>query len=120
MGGGTLAYCFVPRTQEDAELDCVAQGGHLASIHSNAQQNEIVQGALQVADDQWWIGLDDVALEGKFTWTDKSPLNYTGWAGGEPNDAGGNEDCVHIASWAGGQWNDIACQVELRYVCRLP
>lgn len=120
MGGGTLAYCFVPRTQEDAELDCIAQGGHLASIHSNAQQNEIVQGALQVADDQWWIGLDDVALEGEFTWTDKSPLNYTGWAGGEPNDAGGNEDCVHIASWAGGQWNDVACQVELRYVCRLP
>ena len=35
---------------------------------------------------------------------------------GEPNDAGGNEDCAHF--WgAGGLWNDIPCGFELGFLC---
>jgi hypothetical protein len=120
MGGGSLAFCFVARSYSDAEADCVAQGGHLASIHSADEQVEAWSGALPVADDQWWIGLNDLVAEGSYVWTDGTPFDYEGWAGGEPNDAGDNEECVHLASWAGGFWNDIPCEVELRYICRLP
>jgi hypothetical protein len=118
-GGGTLAYCIIPKTQQEAELDCVAQGGHLAAIHGDLQQNELASSALQIADDEWYVGLNDLAAEGTYAWTDGTPFDYVGWAGGEPNDAG-NEDCVHLASWAGMLWNDISCGVELRYICRLP
>jgi hypothetical protein len=120
MGGGTLAFCFVTKSYSDAEADCVAQGGHLASIHGDAEQMEAWSGAFSITNDQWWIGLNDLASEGVYDWTDKTPFDHEGWAGGEPNDAGGNEDCVHLANWGGGLWNDIPCQVEFRYICRLP
>ncbi len=64
MGGGTLAYCILPKTQAAAELDCVAQGGHLASIHDDAQQSEIATRALQIVSDPWYIGLNDLTSEG--------------------------------------------------------
>lgn len=119
-GGGTLAYCFSARTYVDAQNDCVDQGGHLVSIHDQATQDEVTAGAFAVLWSSWWIGLDDVAVEGTFAWQDGTPVDYTAWAGGEPNDAGGNEDCGHIAEWAGGGWNDIPCDFGLPYVCRLP
>ena len=33
-----------------------------------------------------WIGLHDKTSEGRFEWTDGSPVNYTMWRPGEPND----------------------------------
>lgn len=120
MGGGSLAFCLKPQPYAKAEADCVAQGGHLVSLHEKVEQDAVVSTALTVADDSWWIGLDDIASEGMFAWTDKTPVDYKAWSGGEPNNAGDNEDCGHIANWAGGSWNDIPCSTAMRYICRLP
>jgi hypothetical protein len=38
------------------------------------------------------------------------------WAAGEPNNAGGDEDCVMQQ----GRWNDLPCSRSLRYACRRP
>jgi len=118
--GGTLAYCFTPRTYPEAEADCVDQGGHLVSIHEQAGFDEVVDGAFGVQGNSWWIGLDDSVDEGTFAWTDGTPLDFESWAGGEPNDANQAADCGHIADWAGGAWNDLPCDAEIPYVCLLP
>ncbi|WP_437636548.1 CotH kinase family protein [Sorangium sp. So ce854] len=118
--GGSLAFCFAPATWEDAELDCVAQGGHLASIHDEEMQDLVVSGADAIQPGDWWIGLTDAASEGDFQWTDGTPYDYERWTGGEPNDAGGGEHCAELAGWASGRWNDMPCDAELPYVCRLP
>jgi CotH kinase protein/Lectin C-type domain/Putative metal-binding motif len=118
--GGTMAYCFQARNFSDAEADCVAQGGHLVAIHDQATQDEVRDGAWSILPGDWWIGLSDTAQEGTFAWTDGTPLDYASWAGGEPNDAGGNEDCGHLWSAADGLWNDLPCDVPINYVCRLP
>jgi hypothetical protein len=120
LGGGTLAFCFSPRTYADAEADCVDQGGHLASVQSQEIQDNLVARAFEVQVSSWWIGVDDRVSEGDYAWTDGTPFDFSAWAGGEPNDAGGAEDCGHVADWAGGQWNDIGCDAGLPYVCRLP
>lgn len=120
LGGDTVSYCFTPRTYDDAEADCVEQGGHLVSIHSQAEQDAIVDRAFGIQTTSWWIGFDDRAIEGSFAWIDGTPLDFAEWAGGEPNDSGGVEDCTHIADWGGGAWNDIGCDASLPYVCRLP
>lgn len=120
LGGGTLAFCFSPRTYADAEADCVDQGGHLASIHSQEIQDNLVARAFEVQVSSWWIGLDDQASEGDYAWTDGTPFDFSAWAGGEPNDAGGGEDCGHVTDWGGGAWNDIGCDAWMPYVCRLP
>lgn len=118
--GGTLAYCFQGRNHAAAEFDCVAQGGHLVSIHDQATQDEVRDTAYSIMPTNWWIGLSDNALEGTFVWSDNTPLGYTAWAGGEPNNSGGNENCGHLWDAAGGEWNDIPCDVNMNYVCRLP
>ncbi|AUX44603.1 lectin C-type domain protein [Sorangium cellulosum] len=118
--GGSLAFCFQPAAWEDAELDCIAQDGHLVSIHGSAEQALVYSGSSAVQDGSWWIGLTDAASEGDFEWADGTPYDYPRWAGGEPNNAGDGEHCAEMVSWAGGRWNDRPCEDELPYVCRLP
>ncbi|MBU1218709.1 CotH kinase family protein [Myxococcota bacterium] len=119
--GGSLLFCFVYATYEEAEDDCLSQSGHLVSIHNQEMQNAVVNGAFAISSDSnWWIGTDDITNEGTFTWTDGTPMDFSSWAPGEPNNYDGNEDCGHIAPWAGGQWNDIPCSLYMYYICHTP
>jgi hypothetical protein len=73
-------------SMQEAELACVSLGGHLASVHSDAQRDAI--GAIGANS---WIGLNDMHREAGcdatgFLWTDGSATDYTNWADGEPND----------------------------------
>ncbi|OJH35531.1 CotH kinase family protein [Cystobacter ferrugineus] len=117
--GGSLAFCTQALSVPDAEADCVAQGGHLVSIHDQATQDAVFTGARALSTGQWWLGLTDRTVEGDFTWSDGSPRNYTAWASGEPNDYGGNEDCTQMLG-TNGAWNDSSCSDKHNFVCALP
>lgn len=118
--GQNFAFCFVALPFGMAESDCVSMGGHLASIHDAATQDFVVAAAFGIAGGEWWIGGTDEGFEGHFMWTDRTPFDAAFWNEGEPNNAGGSENCVHLASWAAGRWNDIPCETQMNYVCRLP
>ena len=51
-------------------------------------------------------------------WVDGSDAFYSYWLSREPNNYGGNEDCVvmnpHI-----GTWNDQGCWISHYYVCEI-
>ena len=53
--------------------------------------------------------------EGHWVWENSSvPFNYTYWNPGEPNNAGGNEDC--LAFWfSTRKWNDVPCDYASAY-----
>ena len=36
-----------------------------------------------------------------YRWSDSSPLDYTNWNPGEPNDANGEEQCAEIETFDG-------------------
>lgn len=60
-----------------------------------------------------WIGMERKA-DGKFYWINGVAVEgkYTKWAGGEPNDHGGTEDCVNLYGVHSGHdsyWNDFSC-----------
>ena len=120
LGERSYAFCFHRRGWEAAEADCVEQGGHLASIHSGEEQAWLWTRAAEVSDDHWWVGLDDLATEGHHEWIDGTPVDFLGWAKGEPNNAAGGEDCVTLTSGKGGQWNDFTCKNDLFYICESP
>jgi hypothetical protein len=137
------SYEFVAEgaTADVAEFMCTTKGGHLASLHSQADQ-DLVNGMVDVSV---WIGYHDQHVEGcsrndvcghdcpvletGFIWSDGTANDYANWADGEPNDWNtsgvsdcsqasetGIEDCTEM--WRGGDdWNDADCAANRKYVC---
>ena len=78
-----------------AEAEAVADGGHLASIHSLADNTLLANNF--VIDTPVWLGLYDKTFDAggthasNFVWSDGTAVNMTDWQNAEPNNSGGNE-----------------------------
>ena len=45
----------------------------------------------------YWIGGNDLVVEGKFAWTsDSSNLGFVNWYPGQPDDLNSNKDCLTL------------------------
>ena len=65
-----------------------------------------------------WIGFNDLGLESSFKWSDGSPVQYTKFASGQPDDFRKQEDCVEM--WRGSAaWNDNHCNRQNPYICKI-
>ncbi|HEX3725523.1 MAG TPA: lectin-like protein [Pirellulales bacterium] len=103
-------YLLDKTTWAASEAEAVALGGDLVTIN-DAAENAWVYAMFSIFDGidrGLWIGLNDYADKGTFSWVSGQPVTYTNWAAGEPNDSGGDEDAVHIESprFRGPFWND--------------
>ena len=108
-------------TWEEAHLTCRRKHADLASITSEAERTF----AFTLAGSQTtWIGANDRATDGTFVWSDGTSWDRTQmtrlWAGGEPNDYAGNEDCVNMRKEEGfdGLLNDSKCNGKFAFVCK--
>ena len=79
------------------------RGGDLAAINSAAEQSFIETNLLNGPN--YFIGLNDLAVEGSFVWSNQQTLGYSNWNAGEPNNWQGLEDVAMITST--GRWNDV-------------
>jgi hypothetical protein len=97
----------------DASAACQAAGLQLATVQSAAQNEQLVTAA---AGNKVWIGGTDAASEGTWVWSPSStPLSYTNWEFGQPDDFLFGEDCLQLH---GSKWNDALCKKEKKYVCQ--
>jgi hypothetical protein len=121
IGGHSYALCAAGASFDGARSACAAFSGDLVRLDDEAEQAAVV--ALSeppaVPGGGWFIGLSDAASEGTFVWIDGGGLDFTHWNTGEPNDAGGNEDCTEM-DLAGGIWNDVPCGDPRAFVCESP
>ena len=115
--GGQRCYrrYGVQQTWDAAQATCRREGANLATI-TNAGENAHV--ARLRGRSTLWIGLNDKAREGTYRWASGNGTNYTNFSGGEPNNAGGREDCIHM--WGGNRWNDMPCTSRQSFVCSHP
>jgi hypothetical protein len=106
-------------TWDDARSACQSLSEDGAYDLVSIDSQELATALKQYPDH--WIGLDDKLIEGAFTWVNGqglgvgSTLGEDPWGANEPNDSGGNEDCVHLNS--NGLWNDNKCSAALKYIC---
>jgi len=112
-------HCYMlerdQRTWPDAELACVAWGGHLVSLAS-PEEELIVAAMAEAVTDRFWIGLSDLGEEGTWLWAGGDGSDHRAWSRGEPNDGGSGEDCAE-ARTDGSGWADRACRQSKSYVC---
>jgi hypothetical protein len=117
-GGHEYLFCDGQESWADAKAQCASQGKSLLTIN-DAEEEAWVQGiASALSTQKWWMGFNDRASEGTFVWGSGEPVTYTNWYPGEPNDAGGDEDCGQLNRFYPELgWNDEPCSLHLRYIC---
>ncbi|CAB03881.1 C-type lectin domain-containing protein [Caenorhabditis elegans] len=110
----------------DAEASCVLLGGHLASIHSLAENtfvNNIASCGIKEGKYEHlaWIGMHKVGQD--WVWTDGTPSDYFNWAPKQPDNPK-KEFCVQTApdlshdKWY-ENWNNLECNEVMRaYICK--
>jgi len=102
---GHVYYLLSPGTWGQSETAAAALGGHLVTIN-NAAENTWVRATFGGARDLW-LGFNDSAVEGQFSWTNGETPGYTNWRAGEPNNSGAGEDYAYMVG-ASGLWNDAS------------
>jgi hypothetical protein len=121
-GGHAYQLCPTARSWLAARMSCESYGYSLAVIET-AGEDAFVYGEMASRGFiDTWIGLNDVLTEMTWVWLDGTPLAYTHWDAGEPNDGAGGEDCGVIMRMTGREteWDDRSCDTEYPYVCEAP
>lgn len=118
-------FCTTPLDWQQSDDACAAYGYRLVTFDS-AEEGEWVEATVLTypSGPSWWIGFSDAAVEASWAWADGSPVAYTNWTPGEPNNSHGGEcvaateeDCAMIR-WNGTSWNDYPCACATEYsVC---
>ncbi len=101
---GTHAYQTIATSQTwaQAQAQAIQLGGTLPIITSQSINNEVLQASNGVSS---WIGSDDPTSTGHFVNADGSPLTYTNWSPGEPNNIG--SETVDEMYGNNGLWNNL-------------
>ncbi|XP_018793477.1 PREDICTED: C-type lectin 37Db-like [Bactrocera latifrons] len=99
----------------DMDLAVIESAAEMNALNSYLTTNE---GLVSL---YFWLGVSDLAEEGKFmSLKDGRPMLYAKWSGGQPDNAGQNEDCVHL--WPVNNifyMNDNNCMSYFHIICEL-
>ena len=117
-GGHAYMYCTTAASWTSARTTCLSYGYDLTAVNGSAEDAHVNAQAFLRYGGKWWGGLNDQTTEGTFVWSNGDAVAYTNWAAGEPNNAGGNEDCMQFGRYyPASTWNDEPCTSSFRYVC---
>lgn len=109
---GNAYYLLEPASWTASQAAAVTLGGTLVTVNDAAEQDWLVSQFGPIDSDNspssFWIGLNDLTVEGQFEWVSGEPVTYQNWFPGEPNGAlsGPGHDYVYVGRFANGQWND--------------
>ncbi|KAB0366865.1 hypothetical protein FD754_011021 [Muntiacus muntjak] len=108
-------YYFSPSTKtwDEARTFCQENYSHLVIISNSDEQDFVAKahGSPRV----YWLGLNDINVEGDWRWLDGSPITLSFWDPQEPNNLYNNENCASMNK--GGTWNDLSCDKTTYWIC---
>ncbi|XP_078392154.1 CD209 antigen-like protein 2 [Cetorhinus maximus] len=108
-------YRFSTKSKEwdSAKQQCESQNSHFIIINTEQEQN-FIKKSIENNPGDYWIGLTDRESEGNWKWVDGTPVSFTQWYQGEPNNWSGNENCAIIRM---NGWNDYSCTDQFPFIC---
>ena len=87
---------------------CTTIGGILYEPKNQSVMQIVINQTQKANIGEFWIGIHDMDNEGTFVYdSDNSPISFTNWNFGEPNNAGLGEDCAIMNGH--GKWNGLPC-----------
>ncbi|XP_013421067.1 deleted in malignant brain tumors 1 protein isoform X2 [Lingula anatina] len=102
---------------------CATFNGSLVSILSQDEQGflESMLSNYTGPPTFIYIGLDDIAVDRDWRWTDGSVVQYTNWdvRSGQPTKLDIGEDCATIAPHILYLWYDRQCTLEYPFICKI-
>ncbi|XP_073444860.1 C-type lectin-like [Dendrobates tinctorius] len=113
------SYCyFFSRNSETWERSkdyCAYRNGILISLENDFEMNSLLK---MIKQDNYWLGLrrnpEDIET---WEWTDGSPLTFSAWNAGEPNNDYEKEHCAEIIGKV-QLWNDLPCSERRKFLCK--
>uniref|UniRef100_K1QR35 C-type lectin domain family 10 member A n=1 Tax=Magallana gigas TaxID=29159 RepID=K1QR35_MAGGI len=117
--------CYMAFNQQlswnDASMKCLMSGSKLVEIETKAE-NDFLTTTLPnfKAGEAYWTGGKDDVTEGLWVWISSGvTFGFLNWNQGEPNDAGGIEDCLQLYKRRGRKtyWNDNYCERSFNFIC---
>ena len=117
-GATSYYFCADPLTFDEARAFCMNLGADLLKVDDQAELDFLAGAGIppSAGAGGYRNGLNDLTTEGTFLWTDGTAPAIAPWNAGEPNDAGGNEDCTEMTITVSA-WNDIPCTEPRAFVC---
>uniref|UniRef100_A0A8B9HUB3 C-type lectin domain family 3 member A n=1 Tax=Astyanax mexicanus TaxID=7994 RepID=A0A8B9HUB3_ASTMX len=109
-----------PKHYHEANEDCIAQGGTLATPRNLKENNDIREYAKYSSPEskEFWIGVTDIVKEGQYVDVNSLPITYFNWDRAKKEPTGGKrESCVVLSLSAQGKWHDEVCRTQNKYIC---
>ena len=67
----------------------------------------------------FFLGINDIDIEGTFQYTTGGNLVFTNWQVGQPDNYGGAQDCGMIWYASGWKWDDVQCDSKQASICEI-
>ncbi|XP_062327374.1 tetranectin-like protein [Osmerus eperlanus] len=109
-----------PKHYHEANEDCIAQGGTLATPRDLNENNDLRDYAKRSApgSKDFWIGVADIVKEGQYVDVNSMPISYFHWDRSKKQPTGTQmESCVVLSVVAQGKWYDEVCRSQKKYIC---
>ena len=95
------------KTWSDAKTFCESQGGYLATITSQEENDFLYNYIKSEGYSSAYFGLTDSEREGAWVWSNGEEVSYINWHYGEPNAENSEEDyALFYYKYDDGTWND--------------
>ncbi|XP_044024169.1 snaclec coagulation factor IX-binding protein subunit A-like [Siniperca chuatsi] len=107
-------------TFDKAEERCKCERGHLVSMHSLNDYNEVLcllwTNSKQVMK-QVWIGLKKEKASATYGFTDGMKLTFSRWLNQNRKTEKDDKACVRMNYQVWGLWSELECSEVLPFVC---